>query len=183
MNEEIIKTCLNIDCPERFSVCCGEICTPGNPDLLQPKFICVACRNEFKGGKCNFTPTEPVEKCECGEEISTVVMNHPSGVKIGDKMCPKCGRVYITEPVIEDWEKEFDEKFGIGYFSLRTLLEIRKHFKAFIRQTRLSLLEDLERELESKKEIPAVIPHHSPYLSGLNAGLQVGVDVVRSKMK
>ena len=174
MNEEIIKTCLNIDCPERFSVCCGEICTLGNPDLLQPKFICAACRNEFKGGKCNSTPTEPVEKCMKAHckcmQLSPCSNHHYSDCR-------------PTEPVIEDWEKEFDEKFGIGYFSLRTLLEIRKHFKAFIRQTRLSLLEDLERELESKKEIPAVIPHHSPYLSGLNAGLQVGVDVVRSKMK
>jgi len=41
-------------------------------------------------------------QCECGNELSTVIMGHPSGVKAGDKMCSKCNRVYIASPTQQE---------------------------------------------------------------------------------
>ena len=45
---------------------------------------------------------------ECKHDWSKVVMNHPSGTKIGDKMCTKCN---LVEPLPEekdlvDWEEK-----------------------------------------------------------------------------
>lgn len=33
-----------------------------------------------------------------GDILSTVIMPHPSGVKVGDKMCHKCNRIYTSSP-------------------------------------------------------------------------------------
>ncbi len=49
--KEIIKTCLSVDCPERFSLCCGAVCTHdlrGN----KPEFMCSKCKKEWQAGEC-----------------------------------------------------------------------------------------------------------------------------------
>jgi len=45
-------TCLSIDCPERFSLCCGQRCTNGDEGIGEPHFVCKGCRHEFVGGEC-----------------------------------------------------------------------------------------------------------------------------------
>lgn len=45
---------------------------------------------------------------ECEHELSNVVMNHPSGVKVGDKMCLKCNEVFVSPEL--SWGDELIEK-------------------------------------------------------------------------
>mgnify|MGYP001613490349 CR=1 FL=1 len=45
-----MKTCLNVNCPERFSLCCGAGCTNGEGD--EEAFVCRKCRRKFFGGAC-----------------------------------------------------------------------------------------------------------------------------------
>ena len=56
----------------------------------------------------------------------------------------------------EQGEKEFQDKFGIGYFSLRTPSEIRNHFKSFLhQQTTLAFQAGLDmvlKEIEGMKK-------------------------------
>lgn len=49
-DSKIKPTCLSIDCPERFSLCCGAGCTNGNKG--ESHFVCSKCRKEFVGGEC-----------------------------------------------------------------------------------------------------------------------------------
>ena len=41
------KTCLRIDCPERYSLCCHAMCRRDKRG-----FVCKACGKEFIGGTC-----------------------------------------------------------------------------------------------------------------------------------
>lgn len=52
--EEIRVTCLNVNCPERKSVCCGGISTVKiiQDGVSFDSFVCSKCDKEFIGGKC-----------------------------------------------------------------------------------------------------------------------------------
>jgi len=60
MKREIPKnanlTCLNINCPERFSLCCHATCRiASEPEemLGVPHFFCSNCGKKWQGGECN----------------------------------------------------------------------------------------------------------------------------------
>ena len=55
-----IKSCTGIDCPERFSKCCGAPSTAISGDEGTGYFICKKCFKEFVGGAC--TAGETAEK-------------------------------------------------------------------------------------------------------------------------
>ena len=50
-NNNLKLSCLGLNCPERRSLCCNEICTNG--ETGEPHFVCKKCRKEYVGGECN----------------------------------------------------------------------------------------------------------------------------------
>ena len=48
----INKTCLNINCPERFSLCCHATCRIES-NMTAEHFVCSHCGKKWKGGECN----------------------------------------------------------------------------------------------------------------------------------
>ena len=107
-----------------------------------------------------------------------------------------------TEPVIEDWVEKlwgilYDEYGDVGQNG-----NIKEFIDSVIRQTRLSLLEELEMEIESKKKPLELYNEGGEYESPsrchcingegscedcvkyeFNQGLQVGVDIINKHKK
>jgi hypothetical protein len=72
MKDKIVKTCLNIDCPERFSLCChAGSRSASEPEILLgvPAYFCAKCGKEFKGGKCTAGEKELPNIIELTERI------------------------------------------------------------------------------------------------------------------
>ncbi len=83
-----VLTCLSIDCPERFSLCCHARCT-----REKDEFICSKCKKPFEGGKCNAGENdEPIMMCPVCHEI------YPDKDGFGVLFCPKC--LHCTHPSV-----------------------------------------------------------------------------------
>jgi hypothetical protein len=84
MKDKIVKTCLNIDCPERFSLCChAGSRSASEPEILLgvPAYFCAKCGKEFEGGKC--TAGEPIHHLDnkvkpegVGEWVERIVIEY-----------------------------------------------------------------------------------------------------------
>ena len=47
-----MKTCTNLNCPERKSTCCGAISEASIADEGTGCFVCSNCKKEYIGGEC-----------------------------------------------------------------------------------------------------------------------------------
>ena len=71
-------TCLNIHCPERFSICCGAR-SRLESNMTKEQFICSDCGQKFVGGKCNVNELDGwknnmINKCKhCGKEYNCIL--------------------------------------------------------------------------------------------------------------
>src|ERR1700692_4325629 len=52
-SEKAVVTCLNINCPERRSLCCNALSTTTSSVIRGDYFVCKECGLEFRSGKCN----------------------------------------------------------------------------------------------------------------------------------
>ena len=78
MRDKIVKTCLGIDCPERFSLCChAGSRSASEPEILLgvPAYYCSKCGKEFQGGECTAGDGK-----EITEELIRYIKDSPMGV-------------------------------------------------------------------------------------------------------
>lgn len=125
MNNQPIKSCLGIDCPERKSLCCGAVCTISTADEGTSCYICSECEKEFIGGKC--TAGNKYNDPNYESDFYRFVKENPicSECHIGNGLCEKhCDRTHmiiddenpIVQPIpVQDWRKNFEDYFEGSY--------------------------------------------------------------------
>ena len=86
-------TCLSINCPERFSLCCQAYCTNGKEG--EAHFVCSKCRKEFKSPPCHSQDS----KCEHPMWVDN---DPPHRVNVHCLICK------LPKPPAPSWIDEFE---------------------------------------------------------------------------
>lgn len=73
--------CLNINCPERKSTCCGAKSALAKCRCMDEHLVCSECRKPFFGGKCTAPERMSQPKCSCREpHISDRIVHRYNGL-------------------------------------------------------------------------------------------------------
>lgn len=199
---------------------------------------CGVCKMEHGYDCPNDTPTEPVDKCTecqfekghsqgCSEYIAGKPFESTEPVCCSKPMrkwysqqvftgyvCDECRKeLPPTEPVTEDWEKEFDNLWHNGFadamlthadefnfeepmlYPVKKYAEIKDFISLIVRQTRLDLLNEIDEVIKYSstteetlgfglREEQARTQVRADLLAKYKTkGLQVGVDIINKHKK
>ena len=150
----VIITCLNIHCPERFSICCGAR-SRLESNMTKEPFVCSDCGQKFVGGKCNAMEDKKWKRefrKKFTDEICGVLKNKPLSETI-QRNYVDCTKE--LEDFIQKWKKIWENVsvFDVKPISCLSIKEIEDNISWAGREINewKALIKDLEEELKKRK--------------------------------
>lgn len=148
------KTCTNISCPERKSICCNEPPKAIEGDEGTGYFICSNCFNEFIAGEC----TAPKE--QCAEDWKDKWLKYCAWTRVSGIHGAELDKAlvqFIEQTLIKEREKSYADGYTdgakINNWRQDELDTVRKEARAKIYKDLMEIadrdeLEDLRRVTE-----------------------------------